>query len=114
MALKAIEAQKLEKVGLTSFFVKNQQHYQELAQDAYDYTARTLESTGMRPRQDDVSEHLRAALEVDDPLTNYRDGNRCAAAYWVQYFTNLVLDRLWGNIKESVGHLGLPARIQNT
>jgi hypothetical protein len=31
-------------------------------------------------------------------LTDYRDNNRCTATYWVQYFTNLVLDRLWGEI----------------
>lgn len=99
MALKAIEEIKLQRVGLIKFFERNQAHYEELAQQAFDYTAQILRPTGLPVRQDDVAGHLNAALEVDKPLTDYRDGNRgCAAAYWVQYFTNLVLERLWSEI----------------
>jgi hypothetical protein len=98
MGLKAIEEIKLERVGLIGFFERKRAHYKELAQYAFDYTARILRPTGLPVRQDDVAGHLRAALEVDKFLTDYRDDNRCTAIYWVQYFTNLVLDRLWGEI----------------
>jgi hypothetical protein len=99
MGLKAIEEIKLKRVGLIGFFEKNRAHYKELAQDAFDYTDKILKPTRLPVRQDDVAGHLSAALEVDNLLTDYRDDNRCTAAYWVQYFTNLVLDRLWSEIK---------------
>lgn len=98
MALKAIEEQRLQRVGLIRFMERNRDHYKALAQDAYDYTAKTLQPAGLPVRQDDVAGHLSAALEVDKTLTDYRDANKCAAAYWVSYFTNLVLDRLWSEI----------------
>jgi hypothetical protein len=98
MALKAIEEQKLQRFGLITFFDKNRKHYKSLAQDAFDFTAKILEPTGLPVRPDDVAGHLSAALEVDKPLTDYRDGHKCTAAYWVQYFTNLVLNRLWNEI----------------
>jgi hypothetical protein len=98
MALKAIEEQRLQRVGLITFFEKHKVHYKSLAQDAFDFTAKILQPTGLPVRPDDVAGHLSAALEVDKRLTDYRDGNKCAAAYWVQYFTNLVLNRLWSEI----------------
>jgi hypothetical protein len=98
MALKAIEEQKLQRAGFIDFFERKRAHYQALAKDAFDYTAKILSPTGLPVRPDDVAGHLSAALEVDKLLTDYRDGSRCAAAYWVQYFTNLVLDRLWSEI----------------
>lgn len=98
MALKAIEELKLERVGLIKFFEKNKAHYQELAQDAYNYTAKFLQATGLPVRQDDVAGHLKAALEIDQKLTDARDTNRATQNYFVQFFTNLVLDRLWGEI----------------
>lgn len=95
MALKAIEEQRLEKKGLAKFLDKNKAHYLQLAKDAYEYTTKTLQGTGIPPRQDDVGEHLLAALEVDDDLNTYRETNKCTAAYWVRYCTNFILDRDW-------------------
>lgn len=98
MGLKAIEEQKLERVGLIKFFKDNRAHYKAMAQDAYDYTAKILLQTGLPVRQDDVAGHLRAALEIDQLLTDARDERRATQNYWVQYFTNLVLERLWNEI----------------
>jgi hypothetical protein len=98
MGLKAIEEQKLQRVGLIAFFEKKRSVYKILAQEAYDFTAKILKPTGLPVRPDDVSGHLRAALEVDKPLTDYRDGHSCSQNYFVQYFTNLVLERLWNEI----------------
>lgn len=99
MGLKAIEEQRLQRAGFIKFFDKERKHYKELAADAYNYTAKILQPTGLPVRVDDVAGHLSAALEVDKLLTDYRDGNQgTSAAYWVKYFTNLVLDRLWSEI----------------
>jgi hypothetical protein len=98
MALKAIEEINLQRVGLIKFFEHNKAHYQALAQFAFDYTAKILEPTGLPVRPDDVAGHLSAAMEVDKLLTDYRNGHNCAAAYWVRYFTDLVIERLWGEM----------------
>ena len=97
MGLKAIEEQRLEHVGLIKFFQANRAHYKALAQDAYDYTAKILKPTGLPVRQDDVAGHLKAALEVDQKFTDAR-AVKAKQNYWVQFFTNLVLDRLWSEI----------------
>jgi hypothetical protein len=97
MGLRAIEEQRLGRVGLVKFFEKNRGHYKSLAQEAYDYTAKILKSTGLPVRQDDVAGMLVAALEVDQLLTDARAKN-ATQAYWVRFFTNLVLDRLWSEI----------------
>jgi len=98
MGLKAIEEQKLQRVSLINFFGQHRANYKVLAQEAYDFTAKILQPTGLPVRQDDVAGHLRAALEVDKPLTDARDEKRCTQNYWVLYFTNLVLERLWSEI----------------
>jgi hypothetical protein len=98
MGLKAIEEQKLQRANLIGFFGEHRAGYKVLAQEAYDFTAKILEPTGLPVRPDDVAGHLRAALEVDKPLTDARDEKRCTQNYWVSYFTNLVLERLWNEI----------------
>jgi hypothetical protein len=98
MGLKAIEEQRLKRVGLIKFFEENEAHYETLAQDAYDYTAKILKPTGLPVRPDDVAGHLKAALEIDQGLTDARDRNRATQNYFVQYFTNLVIERLWSKI----------------
>jgi hypothetical protein len=98
MGLKAIEEQRLEGVGLIKFFTDNRAHYKAMAQDAYDYTAKILEPTGLPVRPDDVAGHLRAALEIDKPLTDARDTCRATQNLFVGFFTNLVLERLWSEV----------------
>jgi hypothetical protein len=97
MGLKAIEEQRLGRVGLIKFFEKHRSHYKALAQDAYDYTAKILKSTGLPVRPDDVAGLLVAALEVDQLLTDAR-AKGAKQDYWVRFFTNLVLDRLWSEV----------------
>jgi hypothetical protein len=98
MGLKAIEEQRLDRSGLIKFFEANRAHYLAMAQDAYDYTAKILVQTGLPVRPDDVAGHLSAALEIDKRLTDARDDRRCTQNYWVQFFTNLVLERLWSEV----------------
>ena len=100
MGLKAIEEQRLERVGLIKFFDANREHYHVLAQDAYGYTAKILQPTGLPVRPDDVAGHLKAALEIDQLLTDARDENGAKQNYWVQFFTNLVLERLWSEVSD--------------
>jgi hypothetical protein len=98
VGLKAFEEQKLDRSGLIKFFDNNREHYLAMAQDAYDYTAKILVQTGLPVRVDDVAGHLSAALEIDKRLTDARDDKHCTQRYWVQYFTNLVLERLWSEV----------------
>jgi hypothetical protein len=98
MSLKALQEQRLVKAGLVKFFEKNEAAYKTLAQDSYNYTAKILKPTGIQVRVDDVAGHLKAAIEVDKAFNDERVAKRCTQNYWVDFFTNYVLDRLWKGI----------------
>lgn len=89
----------MRAISLIVFFEKNKPAYKKLAAEAYSYTATTLAPTKQLVRQDDVSGHLEASIELDEPLKVYLAGKRKSQQYWTRYFTYLVLDRLWEELK---------------
>lgn len=60
---------------------------------------KTLEPTRQTVRQDDVSGHLEAFIELDEALKVYLAEKRKTQQYWTKYFTFLILDRLWETLK---------------
>lgn len=86
-------------IGLINFFEKHRPTYKVMAADAYTYTATTLIPSNQIVRQDDVSGHLEAGIELDQALKVYLAGKRKTQQYWTKYFTFLILDRLWEELK---------------
>jgi hypothetical protein len=100
MALTALEEQRLEAVGLVKYFDKNRARYKKMAAKAYAYTATTLEASKQIVRQDDVSGHLEAEIELDQTLKDYLAQKKKPQQYWYRYFTFLILDRLWKELQD--------------
>ena len=99
MALNALQEQRMKSIGMIDFFEKNRKTYKEKAVEAYAFTATTLAPTNQVVRQDDVSGHLEAAIELDEALKVFLAEKRKGQQYWTKYFTYLILDRLWEELK---------------
>jgi hypothetical protein len=56
-----------------------------------------------RIRPDDVAKVLEPILEVNEDLRDYLSENKLKQKYWVSYFTDLVIDRTWGDITKGEG-----------
>lgn len=100
MALTALQAQRLKKLGLEEFLGKNRAHYKGLAKDAYEYSAKTLKGTTQPVRQEDVSGHLQAAVELDAKLTDFLDSKRQTQQYWPKLFTYLIVENVWKEVED--------------
>jgi hypothetical protein len=100
MALTALMEQRMKAISLIKFFEDNRARYKAMAAEAYAYTAKTLKPSKQIVRQDDVSGHLEAQIELDDPLKVYLEKKRRSQQYWFRYFTFLILDRLWKELED--------------
>ncbi|HEX3426630.1 MAG TPA: hypothetical protein VHT30_10900 [Acidimicrobiales bacterium] len=89
----------MKAIGLDTLFKKNRERYKKLAKEAYAYTATTLAPTNQAVRQDDVSGHLEASIELDMILRSHLASKKKTQQYWSAYFTNLILDELWEELK---------------
>jgi hypothetical protein len=89
----------MQAIELDKFFDTHRLIYKAMATDAYAFTAKTLSPTHQQVRPDDVSGHLEAAVELDEALKVYLAKKRKSQQYWTKYFTFLILDRLWGELK---------------
>lgn len=100
MALNALQEQRMQAIELDKFFSKNRNKYKGMAAEAYSFTATTLKPSNQVVRPDDVSGHLEAAIELDEALKVYLAKKRKSQQYWTKYFTFLILDRLWEELKD--------------
>jgi hypothetical protein len=100
MALTALQAERLKKLGLEEFLETNKKHYKGMAKDAYEYSAKTLKGTNQPVRQEDVSGHLEAAVELDAKLTDFLDGKHQTQQYWPKLFTYRIVETVWKEIED--------------
>jgi hypothetical protein len=100
MALTALQEQRMESIGLIQFFADNRPAYKSMAREAYAFTATSLQHSDQLPRQDDVSGHLEGSIELDKDLKAYLATKHKSQQYWTRYFTFLILDRLWQELKD--------------
>ncbi|MDR0359640.1 MAG: hypothetical protein LBJ87_09300 [bacterium] len=72
-----------------------------MAQQAFGYTSQFIEQAQSkeRVRQDDVLPLLVPALEVCPPLRDFLAEHRLTQKYWYRYFAELILDRVWADLK---------------
>ncbi len=100
MALTAVQAQGLKKLGLDQFLATNRADYKAMAKDAYEFTAKTLKASGLPVRQEDVSGHLQAAVELDAALTAFLETKRAGQQYWPKRFTYLIVEDVWKELQD--------------
>lgn len=98
MALDLEKEQALDRNGLIAHYNATSDHWKGTAQDAYDYTKKTF--GGQPVRQDDVAKALRGAVSVDPPLRTELDKKKLRQKYWIDHFTDLVLDRTWATLQK--------------
>jgi hypothetical protein len=72
-----------------------------MAQEAYDYTAKTV--SGL-PMPDDVSPHLAYALQTGPQFCDIKDGKKLRAKHYFKDFADLIIARTWGSLKKGTAN----------
>jgi hypothetical protein len=93
MALTLDVEQRLEDVGLITFFDQNRAAWKGLAKRTYDFLKADCPA-GSTIRQDDVAKVLKPFIEVDEDLRDKLHEFKLTQKYWISYFTDLIIDRL--------------------
>ena len=96
MALTLEMEQRLERAGLVAHFTGQQAAWQAVSQTSYDYIKGQFAGAAVRP--DDIAKVLRPVVEVNQALRGVLDTKKLSQKYWIDYFTNLIIDRTWSNI----------------
>jgi hypothetical protein len=61
---------------------------------------------GSKIRPDDVVKALLPIVEVDESIRTVLKAKKLRQKYWVAYFTDLIIDRTWDEIREERGDDG--------
>lgn len=98
MSLTQLEEQRLKKAGLIAYFEAHRPAFQASAKGLLDYLKGNWPANSI-VRPDDVAKSLLAVVEVDTDLQNYLATEKLKQQYYYKYFTNLILERVWDDIK---------------
>ena len=96
MALSLNKLKRLTDAGLVELFENDLKLWTAMAKDAFGYTRKFI-GTDVRP--DDVVPTLVPALEVSDRLRTFLASRKLTQNYWYTWFAELVVDRLWPDLK---------------
>lgn len=96
MALSLNKLKRLTDAGLVELFEDDGKLWTAMAKDAYAYTKKFI---GADVRPDDVVPTLVPALEVSDRLRTFLASRRLTQNYWYTWFAELIVDRLWPDLK---------------
>jgi len=96
MSLTREVEQRLEKVGLVELFDNHKASFQIAAKESHDYLTNNF--SGAPVRRDDVAKTLRPIIEVNETLLTYLGEKKLTQKYWIQNFTDLIIDRVWDAI----------------
>jgi hypothetical protein len=96
VALNLNKLKRLGDAGLVELFEEDRKLWTAMAKDAYAYTRRFI---GGEVRPDDVVPTLVPALEVSDRLRTFLASRRLTQNYWYTWFAELIVDRLWPDLK---------------
>lgn len=96
MALSLNKLKRLTDAGLVELFEDDGKLWTAMAKDAYAYTKKFI---GAEVRPDDVVPTLVPALEVSDRLRTFLASRRLTQNYWYTWFAELIVDRLWPDLK---------------
>jgi hypothetical protein len=103
MALNLERELGLGDAGLITFFENQHALWQGLAEDAFRFASKPITEAGHEVRQDDVIPALVIALRICEPLREYLAGKKLPQKYWYDWFAELIVDRLWNDLEQSVG-----------
>jgi hypothetical protein len=103
MALNLVKELRLEDAGLIDLFEKELQLWRAMARQAFVYAAGYIEASGAQIRRDDVVPALQPVLEVTPELRLFLYREKLRQQYWYEWFAELVIDRLWGELTEGNG-----------
>jgi hypothetical protein len=96
VALSLNKLKRLTDAGLVELFEEDLKLWTAMAKDAYSYTHKFI---GSEVRPDDVVPTLVPALEVSDRLRTFLASRRLMQNYWYTWFAELIVDRLWSDLK---------------
>jgi hypothetical protein len=96
VALSLNKLKRLDDAGLSDLFEEDRKLWTAMAKDAYAYTRRFI---GAEVRPDDVVPTLVPALEVSDRLRTFLASRKLTQQYWYTWFAELIVDRLWADLK---------------
>jgi hypothetical protein len=99
MALTLEKEQRLEAVGLIEFFNDDRVIWRDLAKKSYDFFGGVLPAES-HVRPDDVAKVLEPMIEVNEDLRDFLNEKKLKQKYWIRDFTDLVIDRTWGDISK--------------
>src|SRR5919204_5170556 len=106
MALSLLKEQRLGDAHLTDLYEDKLDLWRAMAQQAYAYAVKYIEASGAEIRQDDVVPVLQPVLEVTPELRRFLEGARLRQQYWYEWFAELIIDRLWGELTGNGGGSG--------
>jgi hypothetical protein len=96
MSLTREVEQRLEKADLFDLFDAHKASYQMAAQEVYDLLEKNF--SGAAVRRDDVAKGLKPIIEVNEDLQTHLSTKKLTQKYWIQNFTDLIIDRVWDDI----------------
>lgn len=95
MALTQRKLQDLKDASLTTLFQDHLDDWKAKSKHAYNATHAYIKEI----RPDDVTALLIAELEVTPEFRNYLAKKKLRQKYWSQWFAELIIDRLWSELK---------------
>lgn len=97
MALTLAVERKLKKVNLIKLFEDNKPMWLAVSSQSYEYFRKnTPDKSVIRP--DDIHGPLVKLMEVNETLDGYLAKRKLTQKYWFAHFTDLVIDRTWGEV----------------
>lgn len=97
MALTLEAEQRLEAVGLVELFADHEEKWTGAAVKTYAFI-RDGFPVGAKIRRDDVAQALGPILAVDDVLTDKLARDKVKGKFWISFFADLIIDRVWDKI----------------
>jgi hypothetical protein len=97
MALTLEAEQRLESVGLVALYNKHKKVWLEAAEETKEFLEGNFPK-GSLIRRDDVAKALYPVLEVNETLREYLESNKLRGKFWVRFFVDLIIDRVWDEI----------------
>ena len=98
MSLTREVERRLEKCGLVALFDTHRASYRLIAKDSHDYLQNNFGGASLR--RDDVAKALKPVMEINETLQNYLGTRKLTQKYWNQYFTDLIIDRVWEDLTQ--------------
>jgi len=99
MALTLDVEQRLQKARLIAFFNARRAAWEGAARQAYIFVKGNFPG-GSTIRQDDVAKALKPIVEVNEELRAELNAHKLKQKYWIDNFTDLIIDRTWNAIRE--------------